>query len=61
MTTSLRLLAVIEATSITGPAKNLLEFARLAGNSEVETVIATFLRGDASNVFVDRVRAEGSP
>ena len=40
----LRLLAIIEASSITGPAKNLLEFARLAPASDVETTIATFTR-----------------
>jgi glycosyltransferase involved in cell wall biosynthesis len=58
--TPLRLLAVIEATSITGPARNLLEFARLAQNERVETVIATFTRG-GSNLFIDTVRNNNIP
>ncbi len=53
----LRLLAVIEAYSITGPAKNLLEFARLA-REEVETTIVTFARGDNRNLFIDTARAQ---
>ncbi len=61
MNKRLRLLAIIEATSITGPAKNLMEFASLAGAEGIDTVIATFVRGSGSNVFLDRVRAEGIP
>ena len=57
----LRLLAIIEATSITGPAKNLLEYAGLARTEGIETVIATFVRGPGSNVFLDRVRAAEIP
>jgi glycosyltransferase involved in cell wall biosynthesis len=52
---TLRLLAVIEATSITGPAKNLLEFARLAAAENVFTTIATFTRGDPDNQFTRAV------
>lgn len=48
----LRLLAVIEAQSMTGPAKNLLQFATLARDFGIETAIATFLRGEESNVFL---------
>jgi glycosyltransferase involved in cell wall biosynthesis len=55
----LRLLAVIEAYSITGPAKNLLEFARLAFEENVAVTIATFTRGSASNQFVETVRQKG--
>lgn len=61
MSEVLRLLAIIEATSITGPAKNLLEFATLARESGVETTICTYQRGGGSNAFLDRVRAEGIP
>lgn len=61
MNKRLRLLAIIEATSITGPAKNLIEFASLAGAEGIDTVIATFVRGSGSNVFLERVRAEGIP
>jgi len=56
-----RLLAIIEAYSITGPAKNLLEFAKLARESGVETTIATFTRGPSSNLFVDTARENGFP
>jgi glycosyltransferase involved in cell wall biosynthesis len=52
----LHLLAIIEATSITGPAKNLLEFTRLAKSEGVETTFATFVRGEASNLFVQTAR-----
>ncbi|MCU1337776.1 MAG: glycosyl transferase, group 1 [Bryobacterales bacterium] len=52
----LRLLAIIEAYSITGPAKNLLEFARLARAADVETTIATFTRGSSKNLFIDTAR-----
>jgi len=58
---SLRLLAVIEATSITGPAKNLLEFCRHAPAHHIEVQLATFVRGEGGNVFVDRVRELGIP
>jgi glycosyltransferase involved in cell wall biosynthesis len=50
--TNLHLLAIIEATSITGPAKNLLEFARLGKDAGVDTSIATFARGEADNLFI---------
>jgi glycosyltransferase involved in cell wall biosynthesis len=53
---SLRLLAIIEASSITGPAKNLLEFARLAAEEGVATTIASFTRGEAENQFTRTVR-----
>ena len=57
----LRLLAVIEAYSITGPARNLLEFARLAREKGVETTIATFTRGAPTNLFIDTARQSGIP
>ena len=55
---SLRLLVIIEASSITGPAKNLLEFARLSRTSGIETIIVTFVRGEASNLFIETVVRE---
>src|ERR1051326_7298459 len=57
----IRLLAIIEAYSITGPAKNLLEFAGLARKSGVETTIATFTRGASHNLFIDSARAARIP
>lgn len=53
---TLRLLAIIEATSITGPVKNLLEFARLAAAENVFTTIATFTRGEPENQFTRAVQ-----
>ncbi len=59
--TPLRLLAVIEAYEITGPAKNLLDFARLARAENIETTLATFIRGKITNLFIETVRTEGIP
>ncbi|MGA2715703.1 MAG: glycosyltransferase family 4 protein [Bryobacteraceae bacterium] len=53
--TPFRLLAIIEAYSITGPAKNLLEFARRATEQNVFTTIATFTRGPSHNQFTQAV------
>jgi glycosyltransferase involved in cell wall biosynthesis len=55
----MRLLAIIEAHSITGPAKNLLEFAACAQG--VELTIASFLRGGGSNLFLETARRAGIP
>lgn len=56
MTPTIKILAVIEATTVTGPAKNLLNFCRLArsrafvdsGLPPVEVSIATFHRAPAA-------------
>lgn len=53
----MRILAIIEAHSITGPAKNLLEFAACAPG--VELTIASFLRGGGSNLFLETARRAG--
>jgi glycosyltransferase involved in cell wall biosynthesis len=53
----LRLLAIIEASTITGPAKNLLEFARRAPALGVDVTLATFTRGETENQFTQTVRA----
>ena len=57
--TNLRLLAIIEATSITGPAKNLLDFARLGKDAGVDTSVATFARGETDNLFIRTAREAG--
>ncbi len=58
-----RLLAVIEAETITGPAKNLLQFAASARSGlldpTIEVTIATFFRGGSTNLFVDTAREAG--
>lgn len=43
MSAPIKLLAIMEAGAVTGPAKNLIEFARLA-RPEIETCIVTFQR-----------------
>lgn len=59
----LRLLAFIEATGVTGPAKNLLQFARMARevDAPVETTIATFRRPGDSDVFLAEAHRSGVP
>src|ERR1019366_645553 len=53
---TIRLLAIIEATTITGPAKNLLQFAQCArehgADPAVEVAIAVFRRENQSNLFI---------
>jgi glycosyltransferase involved in cell wall biosynthesis len=60
----LRVLAIMEATTVTGPAKNLLEFARRAktGDPPVQLSILTFRRaggGEPATPFITAARAEG--
>jgi glycosyltransferase involved in cell wall biosynthesis len=62
----IRVLAWIEALSITGPAKNLLEFARLArasGKPVIEITLATFRRPlhPPVDVFLQAAEASGIP
>ena len=64
---SIRLLALLEATTVNGPAKALLDFCRRVvaeaepGLPRVETSIVTFQRGDPSapNRFVEAAREAG--
>jgi glycosyltransferase involved in cell wall biosynthesis len=57
--TNLHLLAIIEATTITGPAKNLLEFAGLGKDAGVDTSVLTFARGETENLFTRTAREAG--
>jgi glycosyltransferase involved in cell wall biosynthesis len=59
-------MAILEAYSVTGPAKAVLEFAQEAGNPDarprIDLSILTFLRGTAhDNSFTEVVRARGLP
>lgn len=59
-----RLLAIIEARTVTGPARNLLEFCRIARELEgrrVETAIVTWRRRNqpAEDEFLDAAHATG--
>ena len=62
---TIKLLAIIEATSITGPAKNLLRFAEDARSTKwgatVEVSALTFERGDGRNVFNEAAKEAGMP
>ncbi|MGA2272907.1 MAG: glycosyltransferase family 4 protein [Bryobacteraceae bacterium] len=53
---SIKLLAIVEATSVTGPAKGLLQFARMARSGgagpAVEVSIAVFQRSDQPGLFI---------
>jgi glycosyltransferase involved in cell wall biosynthesis len=55
----MRLLAVIEAASVTGPAKNLIEFATLARPLGVGVSVAAIVRGSPNNAFAEAVRNAG--
>jgi glycosyltransferase involved in cell wall biosynthesis len=63
----MKLLAVIEAASVTGPAKNLIDFARAARelprDARIETAVVTFERegSNAPNPFLDALREAGIP
>lgn len=62
---TIRVLAILEASTVTGPAKNLLEFARLARDPRfdprVEVTIAIFRREGDSRVFLDAAEAAQVP
>jgi len=63
MQETMRVLAVIEAATVTGPAKNLIRFCKLArepepGKPQVQVTIATFCR-TSSNAFIEAVRQAG--
>lgn len=51
----LRLLAILEASTVTGPAKNLLQFARAARTMDdpVDVTIATFHRSGDPEIFLE--------
>lgn len=58
----MRILAVLEAATVTGPAKNLLEFARWSKSGGIDLTIVTFRRGavakdDAFLAAAERVGA----
>jgi glycosyltransferase involved in cell wall biosynthesis len=55
-----RLLAVIEAETITGPAKNLLQFAQLA-RGRMDVTLVVFQRGGRSSLFQEAARGLSIP
>jgi glycosyltransferase involved in cell wall biosynthesis len=61
---ALRLLAILEANTTTGPAKNLLQFANCArsqSDPRVEVAIALFERRGAPNLLRDIAAQSGIP
>ncbi len=60
---TLRLLAILEADTVTGPAKNLLQFAQCARalDPAVETEVAVFQRKGQSNLLFDAARQADIP
>lgn len=57
-----RILAILEAVTVTGPAKNLIEFCRTTRPwNTVDLTIATFERPGASTEFTSAVEAAGIP
>lgn len=65
MASTIRLLAIIEAFTITGPAKNLLQFAELARSRRegpsVEVHAAVFQRPGSPTLFLETARERGLP
>lgn len=65
----MRILALMEASSVTGPAKNLIGFCRwtqsaAASGLDLQVEIATFcrtLQGDGTNAFIEAARKQGVP
>jgi len=64
--TPIRVLSIVEAITVSGPARLLLDFCEVSRTSDVQptvsTSLATFVRGStqsASNQFLDAVAAQG--
>jgi glycosyltransferase involved in cell wall biosynthesis len=59
-----RVLVVMEASTVTGPVKNLFQFiewVRKKGEPQVEFQVATYVRGANSNAFTEAGHARGIP
>jgi glycosyltransferase involved in cell wall biosynthesis len=52
----IRLLAIVEARTLTGPARNLIEFVLLSRTAGIETTVATFLRKEDTNSFTEKLK-----
>jgi len=62
MTDNIRVLALLESNKVTGPAKNLLQFAQMArktGGMRVDAEIVVFWRPRNPSDFVDAAAAAG--
>lgn len=63
MNERLRVLAIVQAASITGPVKNLFEFCGAIGAVDpgIDVSLVTYQRGDEENAFIRAARAAGIP
>ena len=68
MARAIRVLSIMEAAFVSGPAKNLIEFARCARTAEedlpaLEFTVASYQRGreESPNAFVEAARSAGIP
>jgi len=52
----IRLFAIVEARTLTGPARNLIEFVLLSRAAGIETTVATFLRKEDTNSFTEKLK-----
>jgi hypothetical protein len=52
---------LMKATSVTGPAKNLIEFARRATCHGAEITVVTFERAGVGSAFAGAVQLAGTP
>ena len=58
----IKVLAIIEAAVVTGPAKNLIAFARAGRETgTVSLTVATYVRNGGDNAFLQAVRTAGLP
>jgi glycosyltransferase involved in cell wall biosynthesis len=62
---AIRIMTILEASSVTGPAKAVLEFAREASqpgaHPKIDLSIVTFLRRTKVNSFTETIKAIGLP
>lgn len=55
----MKVLAIIEASTVTGPAKNLLQFAQMARAEGVDVTIVTFHRPGDPEIFTEAASKAG--
>jgi glycosyltransferase involved in cell wall biosynthesis len=58
---TIRILAIMEANSITGPAKNLSEFARRGRETDLDFSIVTYNRAPGDSAFAAAAKSAGIP
>src|SRR5436305_9782514 len=56
----IRIVALMEASSVTGPAKNLIEFARRS-KPAIDMTIVTYNRAEGDSAFASAAKEAGIP